>query len=93
MFDLDKATTGESGEHGARDFFRETFFTSFEQKRKSQIKEVGAEALARNGVNSKKLSEFLKKGEQILPFLKSLSPSGVELEIMTLNTFDFNNTQ
>ena len=52
MFDLEKATTGESGEHGARDFLRETFFTSFEKKRKAQVKEVGAEALARNGGNT-----------------------------------------
>jgi hypothetical protein len=35
LFDLDKATTGESGEHGARDFLRETFFTSFEKKRQA----------------------------------------------------------
>lgn len=89
LFDLDKATTGESGEHGARDFLRETFFTSFEKKRQSQVKEVGGAALAKNGITSKKLSEILNKKEDVLPFLKSLSPSGVELEIMTLGTYDF----
>jgi len=48
LFDLDKATTGESGEHGARDFLKETFFTSFEHKRQSKIKEVGGVAMERN---------------------------------------------
>lgn len=91
LFDLDKATTGESGEHGARDFLRETFFTSFEKKRQAQVKEVGGAALAKHGAGAKKLSEILAKKEEVLPFLKSLSPSGIELEIMTLGNFDFNN--
>jgi hypothetical protein len=30
LFDLDKATKGDNGEMGARDFLTETFFTSFE---------------------------------------------------------------
>lgn len=28
-----------------------------------------------------------------MPFLKTLSPSGVELEIMKLGNFDFNNAE
>ena len=34
LFDLDKATTGGEGENSARDFLKETFFTSFDQQRK-----------------------------------------------------------
>ena len=34
LFDLDKATTLEGGSHGARDFLAETFFSSFDEKRK-----------------------------------------------------------
>lgn len=49
--------------------------------------------MAKNGVGAKKLSEILAKKEDVLPFLKSLSPSGVELEIMTLGNFDFNNAE
>jgi hypothetical protein len=35
LFDLDKATSGESGEQGARNFLKETFFTSIDKKRSS----------------------------------------------------------
>jgi hypothetical protein len=38
LFDLDKATNLDAGESGARDFLKETFFTSFEQKRASKVK-------------------------------------------------------
>jgi len=57
------------------------------------VKEVGGAALAKHGTPIKKLSDILQKKEEILPFLKSLSPSGVELEIMTLGNFDFNNAE
>ena len=30
LFDLDKATSLEGGQHGARDFLAETFFSSFD---------------------------------------------------------------
>jgi len=35
LFDLDKATTLEGGQHAARDFLAETFFSSFDEKRKA----------------------------------------------------------
>lgn len=35
LFDLDKATSLEGGTHGARDFLNETFFSSFDEKRKA----------------------------------------------------------
>lgn len=54
---------------------------------------VGGAALAKHGVASKKLTDILAKKEDVLSFLKSLSPSGVELEIMTLSNFDFNNAE
>ena len=57
------------------------------------MKEVGGAALAKHEVSTKKLSDILCKKEDILPFLKSLSPSGVELEIMKLGNFDFNNAE
>jgi len=57
------------------------------------VKEVGGAALAKHEVSTKKLSDILFKKEDILPFLKSLSPSGVELEIMKLGNFDFNNAE
>ena len=47
LFDLDKATKLE-GESVARDFLKETFFTSFEQKRASSQKEVGGKAMLKN---------------------------------------------
>jgi len=34
LFDLEKATTLEGGERGARDFLTESFFSSFDKKRK-----------------------------------------------------------
>ena len=45
--------------------------------------------MARHGASGKKLVDFLKTDGDILKHLKSLSPSGVELEIMTLGTFEF----
>lgn len=37
LFDLDKATTLEGGSRGARDFLTETFFSSFDEKRKEAL--------------------------------------------------------
>ena len=45
--------------------------------------------MARHGATSQKLVDLLKSDGEILKHLKSLSPSGVELEIMTLGTFEF----
>lgn len=61
LFDLDKATTGGDGEQDARDFLKETFFTSFDQKRKKGQKEVGGAALKDN--QETKLAQMLKKGK------------------------------
>ena len=60
LFDLDKATTLEGGGHGARDFLAETFFSSFEQKRKAaeDAHKQGGAALEKHAVE-KKLKNYL----------------------------------
>lgn len=85
LFDLDKATKLE-GESVARDFLKETFFTSFEQKRAASQKEVGGKAMLKNDQKTQLID--LLKTDKVLAYLKSLSPSGVELEIMTLDNYD-----
>ena len=64
---------------GARDFPKETLFTSFENQRKSQLKEIGGEAMLRHGAKQqlKSLLKYSKKS--VIAFMKTLSPSGVEL--------------
>ena len=100
MFDLDKATNLEGGTHGARNFLTETFFSNFDQKRKEAqdaLKQGGA-AMEKHGVE-KKLKGYLTEEtvssdqqdwwRKVMDYMKTLSPSGVELEIMNLVSFDF----
>lgn len=87
LFDLDKATNLDAGEQGARDFLKETFFTSFEQKR-AKTNEVGGKAMQKNEQKTQLLDLLKTKPDQVITYLKSLSPSGVELELMTLDNFD-----
>lgn len=51
--------------------------------------EAGSRALEKHDV-FKRLRKLLKDGtrEEVLEYLKSLSPSGVELEILSLTQFD-----
>ena len=91
LFDLEKATNLDSGEQGARDFLKETFFTSFEQKRQQKMTAVGGKAMQKNEQKTQ-LLDLLTTGDAI-HYLKSLSPSGVELEIMTLDNFDLQNPE
>jgi hypothetical protein len=51
LFDLDKAINLE-GETTARDFLKETFFTSFEKKRKDLVTPVGGAAMQRHGTKT-----------------------------------------
>lgn len=44
--------------------------------------------MARHGVKQK-LKDLIGKREEAFAYLKGLSPSGVELEIMSLATFTF----
>ena len=89
----------DGGTHGARDFLTETFFSSFDEKRKqaaNAMKQGGA-ALEKNEVE-KKLKGFLSGTtvssdkdwwRKVLTYMKTLSPSGVELEVMNLVSYDF----
>jgi len=52
--------SGEGGEKGARDFLKDTFFTSFEQQRKAKIREVGGSAIQRRDEQAR-LSDLLDK--------------------------------
>lgn len=91
LFDLDKATALDSGETGARDFLEETFYSSFKAKRDAaQNKAVGGKALAKHGQVAGLSSLLREKPQEVLSYLKTLSPSGIELEIMSLTTFTFN---
>jgi hypothetical protein len=51
--------------------------------------EAGSRALEKHDV-VKRLRKLLKDGtrEEVMEYLKSLSPSGVELEILSLTQFD-----
>ena len=92
LFDLDKATTGGEGEGHARDFLKETFFTSFDQQQKKKNKQVGASAMLKNKVEANLLS-VMNENKDVVEYLKTLSPSGVELEIMSLSNFDLDNAE
>ena len=100
LFDLDKATTLEGGESKARDFLAETFFTDFDQKRKEQENayKSGGKAMEKHNVEQRLkgiLREKTTEGgnadwwRHVIDYMKGLSPSGVELEIMSLEAFDF----
>jgi len=98
LFDLDKATKLE-GENEAKDFLAETFFSSFAQQRKDKEATMvsGAQALQKHSdvkTNLKGLLQFddeptSQQASKVLEYMKNLSPSGVELEILMLATFDF----
>jgi len=98
LFDLDKATKLE-GENEARDFLAETFFSSFEQQRKEKENKMksGASALLKHGDVKTNLKGLLGSGDsptseqaqKVIEYMKNLTPSGVELEILTLANFDF----
>ena len=54
---------------------------------------VGAEALKKNETKVT-LKSLLKEGaDKVLHYMKDLSPSGVELEIMMLGTFEFDSSE
>ena len=99
LFDLDKATNLDGGQHGARDFLAETFFSDFTKKRKeaADAMKQGGAAMEKHGVQQK-LKGYLAAStvasdsdwwRKALGYMKTLSPSGVELEIMNLASFDF----
>jgi len=55
----------------------------FERKLKDRLKGLDPEA--------KDQKAFAKEAEEIVKYMKTLSPSGVELEFLSLASFDFEN--
>lgn len=92
LFDLDKVMAGDS-KAVPDDLLKQTFFT---QEKTNENK------LAKHGFDKKlkdRLKDFepetedqkaqTKEAEEIVKYLKTLSPSGVELEFLSLASFDF----
>ena len=79
LFDLDKAMAGEN-DTTPNDLLKSTFFNKDQQEEN---------ALQKHGFE-KKLKEMLGKStfEEIISYLKTLSPSGVELEFISLASIE-----
>ena len=86
LFDLDKVMAGDSNTV-PNELLKQTFFTQ-DQCSDNKLEKHGFE---------KKLRSLLIKGKPeysaILEYLKSLSPSGVELEFISLASFDIDRSQ
>lgn len=92
LFDLDKVMAGDS-KAVPDDLLKQTFFTQektkenklskhgFQKKLKEQLKEFDEDY--------KEQKLFAKVAEGIVAYLKTLSPSGIELEFLSLASFDF----
>ena len=79
MFDLDKAMAGES-DTTPNDLLKQTFFSKEEQKEN---------ALQKHGFDKKLKGMLIKASfEEIINYLKTLSPSGVELEFISLASIE-----
>ena len=81
MFDLDKAVATESNTTPS-ELLKQTFFTKEEEKENK---------LEKHGFQ-KKLKDMIKDGadqKSVVEYLKTLSPSGVELELISLASFEF----
>jgi len=93
LFDLEKATKLDGAEGDAKDFLAETFFSTFEQQRRERDEKnvTGAASLQKHGeqTNLTGLLGKQQKAHDVMEYMKGLTPSGVELEIMTLATFTF----
>lgn len=91
LFDLDKVMAGESNVV-PDDLLKQTFFTQektqenklakhgFQRQLRKKLKEVSAELGS---------AEFEKQAASIISYLKTLSPSGIELEFLNLASFEF----
>ena len=81
LFDLDKAIAVESNT-APNELLKQTFFTKEEDKENK---------LQKHGFQ-KKLKDMIKDGadqKSIVEYLKALTPSGVELELISLASFEF----
>ena len=79
LFDLDKVITGENNTT-PNDLLKQTYFSKEDQKSTHLDKNM-----------DRKLRDMLKTAsvKEVLAYLKTLSPSGIELEFISLASFDF----
>ena len=86
MFDLDKVIAGESTTT-PNDLLAQTFFTK-DKENENKLEKHGF---------SKKLRGMLQNEEhtwqEIVNYMKTLSPSGIELELISLSSFDIDKTK
>lgn len=82
MFDLDKATNLTSSNFAPDNLLKAALFTEDKKSSKHPLQEQ----------DLKKLRSLLLKPkrspQEILDYLKTLSPSGIEIEILSLSSFD-----
>ena len=81
LFDLDKATA-IAKDITPNELLKQTFFTK-EEDNESKLQKHGFQ---------KKLKDMIKDGadrKSIVEYLKTLTPSGVELELISLASFEF----
>lgn len=85
LFDLDKVMAADSNTV-PNELLKQTFFTQ-DDKASNKLEQHGFE---------KKLKALLKEGAtsaSIMQYLKTISASGVELEFISLSSFDFDQTK
>lgn len=86
MFDLDKVMAGDS-KTTPNDLLAQTFFTK-DQNNENKLEKHGF---------SKKLRALLQNEDhtwqEIVNYMKTLSPSGIELELISLSSFDIDKTK
>lgn len=85
LFDLDKVMAADSNTV-PNELLKQTFFTQ-DDKASNKLEQHGFE---------KKLKALLKEGAtsaSIMQYLKTISASGVELEFISLSSFDFDHTK
>ena len=86
MFDLDKVMAGEESTT-PNDLLAQTFFTKDKEAAENKIEKHGF---------TKKLRSMLSEThtwKQIIDYMKTLSPSGIELELISLASFEIDTTQ
>lgn len=89
MFDIDKVV-GEND--AATDLIKEQYFSKKNQDEESKNKGKSLTELKEGKVNLKyHLRQTKPNIHQINEYLKSLSPSGIEIEFLSLSTFDLDN--
>lgn len=83
MFDMDKVMAGDSNTV-PDELLKQTFFTTDGKVTENSLEKHGFDKKLR-----KMLSDSEIKPKDVLEYLKSLTPSGIELEFISLASFDF----